>query len=269
MRVNDTTIAYADLPGMVEVAEAAARQAGEYLLNKLGTAKVAYQKSPLDDLLDADLEAEHIILTALHEKSPEMGVLSEESGHRGTHRHYWLVDPLDGSANFQHGSPLFAISIALVSNQATLGGIIYLPTRDEMFTAIQGQGAFLNGTRIAVSSIGTLSEAIVHVGDFAKDDNALITHKRLEEVSKLATRVRRIRMIGTAATDLAYVACGRAEMLINHATLPWDIEAGKLLLVEAGGKVSTWQSRRDTTHAIYSNGIIHQMAESLLIPSAS
>ena len=267
--MKDTIIDQADLPRMLEIAEVAARQAGDYLLKKLGTAKVAYQKSPLDDLLDADLEAEHIILTALHEKSPEMGVLSEESGHKGTDRHYWLVDPLDGSANFQHGSPLFAISIALVSNQTTLGGIIYLPTRDEMFTAIQGQGAFLNGTRISVSSIETLSDAIVHVGDFAKDNNALDTHERLEDISRLATRVRRIRMIGTAATDLAYVACGRADMLINYATPPWDIEAGKLLIVEAGGKVSTWQSRRDTTHAMYSNGIIHQMAESLLIPSAS
>lgn len=266
MRVKDTIIDQADLPGMIEIAEAAARKAGDYLLKKLGTAKVAYQKSPLDDLLDADLEAESLILTKLHEESPEMGILSEESGHEGTDTHYWLVDPLDGSANFQHGSPLFAISIALVSNQTTKGGIIYLPTRDEMFTAIQGQGAFLNGTRISVSSIEALSEAIVHVGDFAKDNDAQMTHKSLEYVSKLATRVRRIRMIGTAATDLAYVACGRADVLINHATHPWDIEAGKLLVVEAGGKASTRRSQRDTTLSIYSNGVIHQITENLLTP---
>lgn len=267
--MKDTIIDQADLPGMLEIAEAAARQAGDYLLKKLGSAKIAYQKSPLDDLLDADLEAERLILTRLHEESPEMGVLSEESGRKGTDRQYWLVDPLDGSANFQHGSPLFAISIALVTTQATLGSIIYLPTRDEMFTALQGQGAFLNGTRISVSSIETLNDAIAHVGDFAKDNNVKNTHERLEDISKLATHAQRIRMIGTAATDLAYVACGRADLLVNHATHPWDIEAGKLLVLEAGGKASTWQSHKDATLSIYSNGVIHQSAKNLLMPPES
>lgn len=268
-RVKDILIDQADLPGMVKIAEIAARQAGDYLLKKLGTATVTAHKSPLDDLLDADLEAERLILTRLREESPELGILSEESGHEGSNTCFWLVDPLDGSANFQHGSPLFATSIALVNHRTTYCGVIYLPTRDEMFTAIQGQGAFLNGTRIGVSSISTLEEAIVHVGDFAKDNHIRETQERLKDIFKLATNVRRTRMVGTAATDLAYVACGRADLLLNHATHPWDVEAGKLLIVEAGGKVSTWQAHSDTTLTIYSNGIIHQMAESILLSSGS
>ena len=265
--MKDTAIDQADLPKWIEIAEAAAHQAGDYLLKKLGTAKVASRKSALDDLLDADLEAEHLILTTLREASPQMGILSEESGQEGTKECYWLVDPLDGSANFQHGSPLFAISIALISQHTTLCGVIYLPTRDEMFIAIQGQGAFLNGTRIRVSSIDVLDQAIVHVGDFARDNHTRETEERLKDLFTLASRVRRIRMIGTAATDLAYVACGRADLLVHHATHSWDIEAGKLLVVEAGGEVSTWQTHLDTTLSIYSNGAIHRMAENLLIPS--
>jgi myo-inositol-1(or 4)-monophosphatase len=263
--MKETPIAQSDLPRMMEIAETAIRRAGAYLVQKPGSATVEYQKSPFDDLLDVDLEAERIILTILREESPHLGILSEESGHKRTHNQYWIVDPLDGSANFQHGSPLFAISIALVTNGATTGGMIYLPTRDEMFVAMQDQGAYLNGTRIKVSTVATMSEAIAHVGDFRKNNDAQTIPERLKDASILAKQVRRIRMIGTAATDLAYVACGRAEILINYARHPWDIEAGKLLLLEAGGKVTTQRRHNDTTLAIYSNRSIHQSVVDLLI----
>ncbi len=260
--MKETITVERDLSRIIQIAEAAARQAGAYLLEKLGSAKVEYQKSLRDDLLDADLEAERLILTKLREESPDMGILSEEAGHEGNHDHYWIVDPLDGSANFQHGSPLFAVAIALVINRTTRGGIIYLPTRDEMFMAIQGQGAYVNGIRISVSEIATLGEAIVHVGDFAKEGHPKIIQKRLKDVSRLT----RIRMIGTAATDLAYVACGRADLLVNHAKHAWDIEAGKLLVLEAGGKVTTKKYTDGHTLSIYSNRAIHQAAEDLLSP---
>lgn len=262
--MKDTIIDQANLPRWLEIAEAVAQQAGDYLLKKLGTATVTSHKSPLDDVLDADLEAEQLILAGLRKASPDMGILSEESGHEGSHDCYWLVDPLDGSTNFQHSSPLFAVSIALINQQTTCCGVIYLPTRNEMFTAMQSQGAFLNGMPIHVSSIDALDEAIVHVGDFAKDHYTGETQERLQDIFMLSTRVRRIRMIGTAATDLAYVACGRADLLVNHAVHPWDIEAGKLLVLEAGGKASTWQSHTNTPLSLYSNGVIHHMAKSLL-----
>jgi myo-inositol-1(or 4)-monophosphatase len=263
---GNMSMTIADIPKLLETAEAAAYEAGNYLIKKLGQAKIKDQKSSRDDLLDADLEAENIILTWLRKDTPDVGILSEEAGLEGSQETYWITDPLDGSANFQHGSPTFAIAIALVIEQVTRGSVIYLPTRNEMFTAIQNQGAYLNKESINVSTITHLEEAITHVGDIMKEGDPNITEARIEDVSKLLMHARRIRMIGTAATDLAYVACGRADILVNHATDPWDIEAGKLLVIEAGGKATTKQHHINGILSIYSNGIIHSEVEHLLFP---
>ncbi|HLG61375.1 MAG TPA: inositol monophosphatase family protein [Ktedonosporobacter sp.] len=261
MKKIQTTV---DIPAIVKIAEGAAREAGAYLLQKLGAAKVEHRKSLRDDVLDADLQAEQLIVTRLRKELPHIGMLSEESGQEGEYDHYWIIDPLDGSANFQHGSPLFGIAIALVTQQTPHIGVIYLPTRDEMFLAIQGQGAYLNNTRITVSEVAMLNEAIIHVGDFTKEGNLEIINEGLEDFSKLAKHTQRVRMIGTAAADLAYVACGRADALINYATTPWDIEAGKLLLLEAGGTVSTIQRPAVKPLSIYSNKHLHHIVKRLL-----
>lgn len=253
-----------DLSEIIKIAESAAREAGAYLLHKLGMAKVAYRKSFRDDVLDVDVQAEHLIVSRLRKELPHIGILSEEAGQEGAYEHSWIIDPLDGSANFQHGSPLFGIAIALVTHRTTQMGMIYLPTRDELFLAIHGQGAYLNQVRITVSEVATLQEAIIHVGDFTKEGNLAIINEGLEDFSKLAKRTQRIRMIGTAATDLAYVACGRAEALINYATASWDIEAGKLLLLEAGGTVSTIQRPAVKPVSLYSNRHLHHLVKRLL-----
>jgi myo-inositol-1(or 4)-monophosphatase len=252
-----------DVPRLLNIGETAARNAGAYLRQKLGKAKIASQKALHDDLLDADLEAEQMMFTSLRQETPQLEILSEETALPGDHLDYWIVDPLDGSANFQHGSPLFAVALALVINHVTTASIIYLPMREEMFTAIRGQGALLNGKRIQVSLTSTLEKAIAHIGDFAKGNDYQATRERINDTLTLAASVYRVRMIGTAASDLAYLACGRADLLVNHATHPWDIEAGKLLLLEAGGKASI-QEREDRAISIYSNGIIHQEAEYLI-----
>ena len=252
-----------DIVEVLKKAETAARIAGGYLLQKLGSAQVKHQKDLNDDLLDVDLEAEHIILTTLRTETPDIGILSEESEPQEKYGNYWIIDPLDGSANFQHGSPLFGIAIALVINQITVAGIVYLPGRDEMFTAIQSKGAFLNEKRIHVSSTTTLDKAIAHLGDFAKGNDQQAISESVNDILTLSTTTYRVRMIGTAATDLAYVACGRADLLVNHATTPWDIEAGKLILLEAGGH-ATNKHINNRTLSIYSNGLIHQEAEILL-----
>lgn len=252
-----------ELLGFLEVGTAAAYEAGTYLAQTLGSAHVEYQKALNDDLLDVDLEAERIILSTLRKKTPNIGIFSEEAGQDKIYSNYWIVDPLDGSANFQHGSPLFGVAIALVMNHITVAGIIYLPTHGEMYTALKDHGAFLNKQRIHVSSTETLQKSIIHIGDFAKGNDPVAIRQQAEDITELASHVRRVRMIGTAATDLVFVASGRADLLVNHTTSPWDIEAGKLILLEAGGKAST---RRvdNRTLAIYSNGIIHQEAENLL-----
>jgi myo-inositol-1(or 4)-monophosphatase len=248
---------------ILKIGETATHLAGAYLRQKLGRAKVESQKAIRDDLLDADLGAEDIILTHLRQQTPELGILSEETAPQADHTNYWIVDPLDGSANFQHGNPLFAVAIALVLNQVTVGSIIHLPMSNETFTATIGQGAFLNGKPIHVSSVSTLGKAIAHIGDFAKGNDHQATRERIDDTLALATSVYRVRMIGSAATDLAYLACGRADLLVNHATSPWDIEAGRLLLEEAGGKATTKELKERTIH-IYSNRSIHREVEDLV-----
>lgn len=267
--MEENTTLTLNVTHLLEIAKIAARKAGKFLISRLGAAKIEHQKSLHDDLLDTDLEAEKLILTTLKAGTPDIGILSEEAGSDGEHEHYWIVDPLDGSANFQHGSPTFAIAIALVSKKTTIGGIIYIPMRDEMFTAIQHKGAYLNDSRIVVSRIAALDEAIAHVGDPVIDSDKDATNAYITDLSKLTREARRVRMIGTAATDLAYVSCGRADLLINYTPKPWDIEAGKLLLLEAGGKVSIKQYPNDKTLFLYTNGHVHQAAESLLIPTKS
>lgn len=257
------TINQPDLPTFLKIGETAVRNAGTYLYQKLGEAKITYQKALHDDLLDVDVEAEQIILTYLRQKTPQLEILAEETAPSETYRNYWIVDPLDGSANFQRGNPFFAIALALVLNQTTVGSIIYLPIHNEMFTAILGQGAFLNGKHIQVSRTNTLDRAIVHLGDFAKGNDQQAIYERINDTSALIASAYRVRMIGTAATDLAYLACGRADLLVNHAASPWDIEAGKLLILEAGGKASTKKYENRTIH-IYSNSNIHQETENLL-----
>ncbi len=180
-------------------------------------------------------------------------------------RDNWIIDPLDGSTNFQHSNPTFAVVIALAMSKTTIAGVIYLPMSNEMFTAIQNRGAYLNGEQIHVSRTDTLGNAMIHIGDFTKENDPQTSDEGLKDFSKLVTQVRRVRMIGTAAADLAYVSCGRAEALINHATSPWDIEAGKLLLLEAGGKATTLERQNGKPVTIYSNGILHQVIKELLI----
>lgn len=253
-----------DIPRILKIAEIAAKEAGNYLIKKAGHAKIEYQKSSRDDLLDADLGAEKIILTKLREETPHLGILSEEAGHEGRKDQYWIIDPLDGSANFQHSSPTFAVAIALVVNEVTVGSVIHIPTQNEMFTAIRNHGAYLNGTSIQVSNTNVLEKAIIYVGDFTKEDDPEAIEKGINDFSKLVRQVKRIRMIGTAATDLAYVACGRADGLINHATDPWDVEPGKLLLLEAGGKFTSQHRNNGKPLFIYTNNSLHQITTELL-----
>ena len=262
--MNDTELTTAELSTLLFKAKQAAIEVGDFLVQQIGQAKVQSQKSSRDDLLNVDLEAERIILTRLREISPEIGILSEETGLEENTDHYWIVDPLDGSANFQHGSPLFAVAIALIKNDTTILGIIYLPIKQEMFTAIRNQGAYLNDNRIEVSKIATLEKAMIHVGDIMKEGNSSITAGRLKDIAKLGMHVQRIRMIGTAATDLAYLASGRADALVNHARTPWDIEAGKLILLEAGGRMTSKERENNEVLSVYSNGAIHHEMESLL-----
>jgi myo-inositol-1(or 4)-monophosphatase len=228
-----------DLSRELAVAEAAARVAGDYLLPRLGAAQAGKSKSARDTQLDVDLGAEKLLISAIRAAFSDDAILSEEdeSAPPAASRR-WIVDPLDGSFNFQHGYPLFGVAIGLQIEGVTSLGVLYIPHGDELYTAIRGQGASRNGQPIHASQTATLDEALVHVSDFTfsgkPEDNA----QRVRVMTALASQVGRVRMTGTAVADFAWVASGQADGVVMYSLHPWDVEAGALLVAEAGGAVS-------------------------------
>ena len=210
-----------DLSRELAVASQAARAAGAYLAQRLGTAQVQTYKAERDAQLDVDLGAEAILLEMIQRAFPDDAILSEEAGsQRESARRQWIIDPLDGSFNFQHGSPLFGVAIALRLDGVTRLGVLYLPTTDELYTSVQGQGAFRNDAPMHVSDTALLSQAVIHVSDFDWNGNGDGNHQRLQIMSSLASEIGRVRMIGTAAGDFAWLAAGRSDGLIMYSLWP-------------------------------------------------
>jgi myo-inositol-1(or 4)-monophosphatase len=253
-----------DLSRELTVASQAARAAGAYLTQRLGTAQVRTYKAERDAQLDVDLGAEALLLEAIREAFPDDAILSEEAGpQQEAARRQWIIDPLDGSFNFQHGSPLFGVAIALRLDGATKLGVLYLPTSDELYTAIQGQGAFCNDAPLHVSETSQLNQALVHVSDFDWSGSGE-NQQRLQVMSSLASEIGRVRMIGTAAGDFAWLASGRSDGLIMYSLWPWDVEAGALLVAEAGGKVTRELMPNGTAVYVGGNARLHPEIVALL-----
>lgn len=234
----------------LDVAQETARAAGVYLLEHQSTASVVRQKTSRDALLDADLAAESIILEHIRTAFPQHVVLSEEAGtSSGDDKHYkWVVDPLDGSANYLRGSPLFGVAIALLTDGVASVGAIYLPALGELYCAVRGGGAKCNDVAIHCAETPRLAQAVIHVGDFAKSGRHRDNIYRLAGVEPLADKAGRVRMVGSAAADFAFVACGRADGLVMFGSTPWDIEAGQLLAMEAGCVAAERGIRRQFTY---------------------
>jgi myo-inositol-1(or 4)-monophosphatase len=195
-------------------------------------------KGPGDFVSTADLKAERALKTELGRARPGYGMLFEESGSEpgSDTRHRWIVDPLDGTTNFLHGIPHFAISIALERDGEIVAGVIYDPLRDEMYMAEKGLGAYVNDRRLRVSARRHLAEAVVGTGmPFAgRGDRA----GYLATLATIMNATSGVRRMGAAALDLAYVAAGRYDGFWEFGLSPWDIAAGLLLVREAGGYVS-------------------------------
>lgn len=195
-------------------------------------------KGPADFVSQADLKAEEIIRTELMRARPTYGFLGEESaeivGSDGAHR--WIVDPLDGTTNFLHGIPQFAVSIALERNNELVAGVIYNPASDELFTAERGGGAFLNDRRLRVAARKSISDAVIGTGvphlGHGHHGNYLV------ELRNVMGECAGVRRMGAAALDLAYVAAGRFDGFWERPLQPWDMAAGIVLIREAGGYVS-------------------------------
>jgi myo-inositol-1(or 4)-monophosphatase len=227
------------------------------------------QKGPSDFVSNADLKAERILREELTKARPGFGFLAEESGTTaGTDtEHRWVIDPLDGTTNFLHGLPHFAISVALERAGEIVAGVVYDPIKDEMFLAEKGGGAFVNDRRLRVSARKSLGESLLATGiPFRGHGDPVAFTKQLEAAMRETAGVRRF---GSAALDLAYVAAGRFDGFWEEGLSPWDIAAGLLLVKEAGGFISDLkggQTMLQSGSLLATNGRLHGPVQSLLTP---
>ncbi len=223
------------MPDFLEVAVAAARAAGEIQRRAFRGPLEVRETTQHDVKLQTDVDCEQAIREVLLSAFPEHAMLGEEGG--GTlspEQPTWIVDPLDGTVNFSRQVPHFCTSIALQVQGRPIAGVVYQPLLEELYTAEEGAGAYLNGTRLQVSETAELWAANLAIG-FSKSQENIA--RGLGKICELAQSVSKIRIMGAAALDLAYVAAGRFDGFIEFGLHTWDIAAGTLLIREAGGRV--------------------------------
>lgn len=251
-----------ELDHALEVALGAAREAGAILLEESRSPQRLSYKGEVDLVTQADLRSEQAIAVRLRAAFPDHRILGEEMGEEGAHdgpaRYRWLVDPLDGTTNFAHGFPVYAVSIGLLDEGEPVVGVVFHPAANEMFSARRGGGACLNGDPIHVSRIASLSTSLLGTG--------FPTHKRSESPNlryygEFTLRSHGVRRAGAAALDLCAVACGRYEAFWEFGLKPWDTAAGILLVREAGGRATDFDGQPyhpGDRILLASNGLIHE-----------
>jgi myo-inositol-1(or 4)-monophosphatase len=251
----------------INVMAAAALKAARGLIRDFGEVEQLQVsiKGPGDFVSAADLKAERTLKAELSRARPGYGTLFEEggAGEGSDQRHRWIVDPLDGTTNFLHGIPHFAISIGLERDGEIVAGVVYEPTRDELYWAEKGAGAFLNDRRLRVSARRQLGEALIGTGLPFRDRPGQAAY--LATLAAVMPSTAGVRRFGSAALDLAYVAAGRLDGFWEYGLSPWDIAAGMLLVREAGGFVSDLSGG----HAMMASGDILAANNHLHLPLAA
>lgn len=214
-----------------------ARQAGEILRQGYGAEHQIGYKGPIDLVTEVDHRSEAFIIASIRERFGDDRIVAEESGLlEGASGHRWYVDPLDGTVNYAHGVPIFAVSIAYAPEDRVTLGVVYDPTRDELFSAERGRGAWLNDRPIQVSAAGELIESLLVTG--FPYDTWQSPVNNLEYYGRFARRSQGVRRLGSAALDLCYVACGRLDGYWEMKLTAWDIAAGGLIAEQAGAQVT-------------------------------
>ena len=253
---------------LTKTAIQAARQGGAILQDYAKKGFTVHSKGEVINLVtEADLHSEKAIIQLIQTTFPEHQILSEEQGLQNIPQHpiKWIIDPLDGTVNFAHGFPMYNVSIGVEYAGTCVIGVIYDPTRDELFLAQQGCGATLNGTPIHVSTKPKLAEALLVTG-FAYDIHTA-TDNNLKEFCAFTVRAGGMRRTGTAAIDLCYIACGRLDGFWELQLKPWDTAAGKVIVEEAGGKITNFGGEPYSIYGstvLATNGYIHsEMVEIL------
>ena len=221
-----------------------ALQAGKMLRDSFGKPHRVEYKGIIDLVTEVDRESEAFIIGEIRSRFPEHTIVSEESGHlSGQDGHFWYIDPLDGTSNYAHGVPIFAVSIAYAHAGRLQAGVIFDPMQNECFSAERGKGAWLNDQPISVSEAADLNKSLLVTG-FPYDIRTT-KNTNLENFSYFTLRSLAVRRLGSAALDLAYVAAGRLDAYWELIINPWDIAAGTLMVMEAGGVVTDLDGNRD------------------------
>jgi myo-inositol-1(or 4)-monophosphatase len=225
---------------LLNIAMRAARRAGDLIvksLSRLDSLKVD-SKGRNDFVTDIDRKAEADIIATIRRSYPQHAILAEESGRSGDDEFVWIIDPLDGTTNFLHGFPTFAVSIAVEHRGRLQHAVVYDPMRQEFFTASRGDGAQLEGKKIRVSTQRTLEGALIGTG-YPFREGATYVDEYLAMLKVIMSTAAGVRRPGAASLDLAYVAAGRIDGFWEFGLSAWDTAAGTLLIQEAGGRVGT------------------------------
>jgi len=234
------------LENLVTVEELS-KEVGSFLKNEQDSileADIEFKGRTNDLVSRADKEAETLFVEALEQLIPEAGFIAEEgTSTRKGDRFNWIIDPLDGTTNYLYGIPCYCTSVALIDGDELVLGVIYDPERNECFSAVKGQGAKLNGEPIHVSRQANLSKSLIATG--FPYDNRGRQREYLDILEKVNRNTRGIRRLGSAALDLAYVACGRFDAFYEYGLNPWDCAAGALIIKEAGGQVSDFKGEEN------------------------
>ena len=244
-----------------DIAVDAARKAGLLLRRRLGRVKQIDYKGSVNLVTEMDLLSEKDIVSTIRRRFPDHNFLAEESAgtQSGDSPYQWIIDPLDGTTNYAHGFPIYSISIALARKGEVILGVIYDPTREELFSAAKGYGARLNGKKIHVSSTQNLSQSLLATG-FPYDLRES-RENNFDHFHNFALRAQAVRRAGSAALDLAYVAAGRFDGFWEMKLGPWDMAAGNLLVKEAGGQSTDFSGRplqMEGRQVLATNGKIHR-----------
>ncbi|MDD5731057.1 MAG: inositol monophosphatase, partial [Candidatus Omnitrophica bacterium] len=242
---------------MINTAIRAAKEAGEFLLDNFGKIEKIESKGDRNLATNLDKEAEKMIVDRILAKFPGHGIFAEEGGKYGSHKGcIWIIDPLDGTHNYVRDIKIFGVSIGIVKNEEFIGGVIYIPSEREMYAAEKGGGAYKNNKRIAVSSKAALKECSISFDSSIRYKPQVM----LKVLGELADNVFNIRMLGSSARALSYIAEGKLDASVEFYDQPWDFAGGACIIKEAGGEISALKGgplNYKSTGYIASNGILH------------
>jgi myo-inositol-1(or 4)-monophosphatase len=244
---------------LLQTAIEAAQRAGRLIAERYPTRRNAFYKGYRDLVTETDIAAEKTILGVVRKRFPDHAVLSEETAGGKIGQDYtWVIDPLDGTSNYTHRVPIFAVSIAVLEHGDPLIGVVYDPMREHLFLAQRGQGATLNDQPLQVSSVSELHQALVGL-DWARGEEA--RREVLSNLGRVAPRCHTVRVMGSATLGLTYVAAGWLDGYFHLALHPWDAAAAVLLTTEAGGRCTTFEGQPypvTSPRCAATNGRIHQ-----------